>query len=339
MSLPLEPPLAPQLARGKDALPDGEGWSFEPKYDGFRAIAFVDGAEVRILSRGGKPLERYFPELRFPPGRYVIDGEIVIDAASGSAESEDFDALSQRIHPAASRIERLSVETPARYIAFDLLADGDEVLMEQPFGERRAALEAKFGVAPGSATSADDGPITGAWATGTTTSITPTVRTAAEAERWLTGRGEGVVAKELAAPYLPGARKGMLKIKRVRTADCVLAGWRPGKEPGTVGSLMLALYDDAGALRVVGHTSGLKAKEKRELVDTLKPYETGEQGSADPSRWRPDEELAWVALRPELVIEVSYDQVSAGRIRHGAKLLRWRDDKAPAECTIDQLEQ
>jgi ATP-dependent DNA ligase len=339
MSLPLEPPLAPQLARGKVALPTEDGWSFEPKYDGFRAIAFVDGAEVRLLSRGGKPLERYFPELSFPEGRYVLDGEIVIDAASGAAENEDFDALSNRIHPAASRIERLSVETPARYIAFDLLANGDESLLERPFAERRAALEARFGIQPGSATSTDGGPITGTWAVGSTASITPAVRTAAEAEQWLTGRGEGVVAKELDAPYLPGARKGMLKIKRQRTADCVIAGWRPGKEPGTVGSLMLGVFDEHGTLRVVGHTSGLKSKEKRELVDTLKPYETGEQGSADPSRWRPDEELAWVALRPELVIEVSYDQVSAGRIRHGAKLLRWRDDKPAAECTIDQLDQ
>ncbi len=337
MSLPLQPPLAPQLARGKSALPTDDGWSFEPKYDGFRAIAFVDGTSVHLLSRGGKPLERYFPELTFPEGRYVLDGEIVIDAASGAAESEDFDALSQRIHPAASRIERLSVETPARYIAFDLLADGDASLLDAPFEARRAALEAKFGVAPGSATSADDGPITGTWAEGTTASLTPTVRTAAEAEPWLAGRGEGVVAKELAAPYLPGQRKGFLKIKRLRTTDCVVAGWRPGKEPGTVGSLMLGLYD-GDQLRVVGHTSGLKAKEKRELVETLKPYETGEQGSADPSRWRPDEELAWVALRPQLVVEVSYDQVSAGRIRHGAKLLRWRDDKPAEACTIDQLE-
>ncbi|MEH3053243.1 MAG: ATP-dependent DNA ligase [Patulibacter minatonensis] len=338
MTLPLESPIAPQLARGKTALPEGEGWSYEPKYDGFRAIAFVDGTGVHLLSRGGKPLERYFPELSFPEGRYVLDGEIVIDAASGAAEQEDFDALSQRIHPAASRIERLSVETPARYIAFDLLADGDDVLLEQPFEARRAALEARFGIEPGTAADADDGPIQGTWAPGTTASITPIVRTAAEAQRWLTGRGEGVIAKELGAPYLPGSRKGMLKIKRQRTADCVLAGYRHGKEAGTIGSLMLGLYDEAGELRVVGHTSGLKAKEKRDLVEVLRPYETGESGSADPSRWRPEEELAWVALRPELVLEVGYDQVTSGRIRHGAKLLRWRDDKAPAECTTDQLD-
>lgn len=339
MTLPLNPPLAPQLARGRAALPTDDGWSFEPKLDGFRAIAFVDGTEVRLLSRGGKELQRYFPEVTFPEGRYVLDGELVIDAASGAAESEDFNALSARIHPAASRIERLSVETPARYVAFDLLASGDDLLIERPFAERRAALEARFGVEPGSVTDSDGGPVTGTWATGTSVSLTPAVATAAEAEQWLTGRGEGVVAKDLASPYLPGERKAMLKIKRLRTLDAVIAGYRHGKEEGTIGSLMLGVYTPEGELRVVGHTSGLKAKEKRELVETLRPYETGESGSADPSRWRPDEELSWVALRPELVIEVSFDQVSAGRIRHGAKLLRWRDDKAPAECTVDQLDQ
>jgi ATP-dependent DNA ligase len=287
MTLPLQPPLQPQLARGKTELPDGEGWAFEPKYDGFRAIAFVDGDEVRLMSRGGKQLERYFPELTFPAGRYVVDGEIVIDAASGAAEAEDFDALSNRIHPAASRIEMLSQTTPARYIAFDLLALDDDVWMERPFSERRAQLE-RF--------------VTPEWVAGTTASLTPSVGTAAEADQWLNG-------------------------------------WRPGKEEGTVGSLMLGLYNPDGELHVVGHTSGLKAKEKRELVTTLAPYETGERGSADPSRWRSSEELQWVALRPELVIEVSFDQVSAGRIRHGAKLLRWRDDKPPAECTVDQLDQ
>lgn len=361
MALPLSPPLPPQLARGKDALPDGEGWSYEPKWDGFRAIAFVDAPAaagpvavrdsgageddgtpvIQLLSRGGKELARYFPEIVMPAGRYVLDGELIIDAASGAAEAEDFDALSQRIHPAASRIEKLSVETPARFVAFDLLALEDLSLMELPFAERREALERLFGV-DGEAEQAADPhgpPITGSWAVGTTVSLTPAVRSAEQAQPWLHGRGEGVVAKELTAPYLPGARKGMVKVKRLRTIDAVVAGWRPGKEEGTVGSLMLGLYDAAGELHVVGHTSGFKAKEKRELVQTLAPYETGERGSADPSRWRPAEELEWVALRPELVVEVSFDQVTNGRIRHGTKLKRWREDKAPADCTIDQLEQ
>lgn len=252
----------------------------------------------------------------------MLDGEIIIDAASGAPEAEDFDALSQRIHPAATRIERLAAETPARYVAFDLLALDDHALLGLPFGARRRGLEAL---------------LTADWAAGTTLSLTPSVDTPAAAEQWLTA-AEGVIAKDTGAPYLPGERKGMVKVKRLRTIDCVIAGWRPGKEAGTVGSLMLGVYDAAGELQVIGHTSGLKAKEKRELVNTLAPYGTGERGTAEPSRWRSAQELEWVALRPELVVEVSFDQVSGGRIRHGAKLLRWRDDKSPTDCTLEQLD-
>ncbi len=168
--------------------------------------------------------------------------------------------------------------------------------------------------------------------------LTPSTRDPAEAQPWLRG-AEGVVAKELDAPYRPGERTGMVKIKRVRTIDAVVMGWRPGKEPGTVGSLILGLHDEAGALREVGHTSGFRAAEKRALVDRLAPYETGERGSAEPSRWRPDHELAWIELRPELVVEVTFDHVSSGRIRHGTKLKRWREDKPARECTIDQLDR
>lgn len=313
MALPLNPPVTPQLARSRATLPDGDGWAYEPKWDGFRALAFVDGERLALQSRGGRPLERYFPELRFPPGRYVLDGEIVIDGENGL---QDFDALSNRIHPAASRIALLSEQTPAHFLAFDLLARDDASLMKLPFAERRAALEA-FPFAP---------PV----------SLTPCVRSAEEARRWLHS-AEGVIAKELAAPYRPGAREGMAKIKRVRTIDAVVIGWRPGKEERTVGSLILGLYDGDGELRTVGHTSGLKASERRELVDRLAPFATGEHGSADPSRWKNDKELEWVALRPELVIEISFDHVSGRRIRHGAKLLRWRDDKPAAECSIEQL--
>jgi len=312
VALPLSPPLSPQLARSRAALPDGGGWAFEPKFDGFRALAFVDGGETYLQSRGGRQLNRYFPELRFPPGRYVVDGEIVIDGPDGL---QDFDALSNRIHPAASRVALLAEATPARFIAFDLLAVDDAVLLEQPFAARRAALEALD--APG-------------------LERTPLVRAAAEAEPWL-ARGEGVVAKELDAPYRPGERKGMAKIKRVRTIDAVVVGWRPGKEDGTVGSLILGLYDADGRLRVVGHTSGLRAAEKRALVARLAPYETGERGRGDPSRWKNEKELEWIALRPELVVEISFDHVSGDRIRHGSKLRRWRDDKAPADCRLEQL--
>lgn len=319
MALPLGPPLSPQLARSRSSLPSGDEWAYEPKFDGFRAIAFVEGDEVRIQSRGGRPLERYFPELSFPPGRYVVDGEIVIEGEDGQ---QDFDLLSQRIHPAASRIEKLSVETPARYIAFDLLADDEAKLLDRPFRERRAALEALSSELSGSGAGVLE--------------LTTLVHTPEEAEGWLRS-AEGVVAKELEAPYRPGERAGMAKIKRVRTIDAVVTGWRPGKEPFTVGSLILALYDEQDQLRVVGHTSSLRAAERRALVDRLRPYETGERGSADPSRWKNDKDLEWVALRPELVVEISFDHVSGRRIRHGAKLKRWREDKPPADCRIAQL--
>jgi ATP-dependent DNA ligase len=313
MSLPLQPPLPPQLARSRSSLPEGDGWAFEPKWDGFRALAFVDGDEVELRSRNDRPLTRYFPEVRFPPGRYVLDGELVVRDARGR---EDFDALGQRIHPAASRIARLSEETPAVFVAFDLLASGDETLVDLPYAERRAALEA-FVTAP--------------------IELTPMVRSAAEAETWL-HTAEGVMAKELDAPYRSGERVGMTKIKRVRTIDTVVMGWRPGKAEGTVGALILGLYEPDGRLREVGHSSGFTAKEKRELVETLRPYESGERGSAAPSRWTQGRDLEWVALRPELVVEITFDHTSAGRIRHGAKVQRWRDDKPPSACTVDQLD-
>ena len=313
MALPLTPPLWPQLARSAKELPVGEQWCYEPKYDGFRAIAFVDDGAVTLQSRGGKPLHRYFPELLFPPGRYVLDGEIVIDSSDGG---EDFDALSQRIHPAQSRIERLASETPARYIAFDLLAHDDLALLDEPLSERRPGLRELV--------------------EGTAVAVTPSTRVPDEAEPWLRS-GEGVVAKDMRAPYSPGERKGMFKIKRVRTIDAVVTGYRPGKEPDTVGSLILGLYDKGGKLHIVGHSSGLRASEKRALVETLKPYETGQRGHGDPSRWKSERELEWIELRPELVVEVTFDHQSGGRIRHGTKILRWRDDKPPRECALEQM--
>jgi ATP-dependent DNA ligase len=313
LALPIEPPIEPQLARSRPELPAGEQWSYEPKYDGFRAIAFVDGDKLVLQSRSGKPLGRYFPELSFPPGRYVLDGEIVIDADDGG---QDFDALQQRIHPAASRIEMLSRETPSRYVAFDLLARDDQAMLEAPFEERRAALESLL----------PDGQV----------AVTPLTRAREQAEPWLRS-GEGVVAKDVAAPYRPGQRTGMVKVKRVRTIDAVVAGYRPGKEPDTVGSLILGLYDDGGRLHVVGHSSGLRAAEKRALVQKLEPYETGNRGHGDPSRWKNEKDLEWIELRPELVVEVTFDHTSGGRIRHGTKILRWREDKPPLECKLEQM--
>jgi ATP-dependent DNA ligase len=319
VTLPLAPPVKPQLALSRKELPVGDDYVYEIKLDGFRCLAFVDGEDVFLQSRSAKPLGRYFPELVLPPGRYVLDGEIVVRGEDGH---EDFDALGQRIHPAASRIERLSVETPAVYVVFDLLAREDESLLERPLSERRAALQELL----------MDGMFAGA-----PVELMETVATEQEAQRWLE-HAEGAIAKELSAPYRPGERKGTFKVKRVRTIDVVLVGWRPGKEPDTVGALILGLYDGP-ELRVVGHCSGLTAAEKRRLVGFLAPYESGERGSADPSRWSSGKDLEWVGLRPELVIEIDFDHVSAGRIRHGAKLRRWRKDKEPLQCTYDQLRQ
>jgi ATP-dependent DNA ligase len=317
VTLPLTPPIKPQLALSRKELPDGADYCYEIKLDGFRCLAFVDDTEIFLQSRNGRPLGRYFPELSLPGGRYVLDGEIVVRGADGR---EDFDALGQRIHPAASRVERLAAETPAVYVAFDLLASDGQALLERPFSERRAALESllaeeRFRAAP--------------------VELMRTVASREDAQPWLQ-RAEGAIAKERSAPYRPGERKGMVKVKRLRTIDAVVAGWRPGKEPQTVGALILGLYD-GDELRVVGHCSGLSSSEKRRLVGFLAPYETGERGSADPSRWSAGKELEWISLRPELVVEIDFDHVSAGRIRHGAKLRRWREDKDPRECTFAQL--
>jgi ATP-dependent DNA ligase len=317
MTLPLTPPIKPQLALSRKELPTGDEWVYEVKLDGFRCLAFVDGDEIFLQSRNGKPLGRYFPELAFPHGRHVLDGEIVVRDSDGR---EDFDALGQRIHPAASRIELLAGETPAVFVAFDLLAHDDETLLELEFSERRGALEQllgddAFGQAP--------------------IELMQMATTADDASVWLE-HAEGAIAKQRSAAYLPGERKGMVKVKRVRTIDAVVVGWRPGKEPDTVGALILGLYDGPD-LRVVGHCSGLTAAAKRQLVKTLAPYESGERGSADPSRWSAGKDLEWVGLRPELVVEIDFDHVSAQRIRHGAKLRRWREDKAPSECTFEQL--
>ncbi|MDQ2894515.1 MAG: ATP-dependent DNA ligase [Actinomycetota bacterium] len=313
MALPLTPPVQPQLARSAKELPEGEQWSYEPKFDGFRALAFVDGGDVVLQSRGSKPLGRYFPELSFPAGRYVIDGEIIIDAADGQ---QDFGALQQRIHPAASRIAMLAEQTPARYVAFDVLAIEDESLLALPYAQRRERLQELTAIGIG---------------------LTPVTLDPNETEPWF-DHGEGVVAKDREAPYRPGKRAGMVKIKRVRTIDAVVVGYRPGKEEGTVGSLILGLYDPDGKLHVVGHSSGLRAAEKRALVDRLAPYETGTRGHGDPSRWKSEKELEWIELRPELVVEITFDHASDGRIRHGTRILRWREDKPPAQCALSQMQ-
>jgi ATP-dependent DNA ligase len=314
VTLPLSPPIKPQLALTRKELPRGEEWAYDPKLDGFRAIVFVDGDEAYIQSRGGKALARYFPELSFASGRYILDGELVIRDAEGNVE---FDAMQERIHPAESRIKLLSKEIPVSYIVFDLLAEGDESLLEAPLRERRERLDALAEQAG--------------------LELTPLTPDPAQAEEWLRST-EGTMAKQLDAPYIPGKRKGMAKVKRERTIDCVVMGWRPGKEEGTVGSLILGLYD-GDELRSVGHISGFSAEAKRGMRTLLAPLETGKSGTAEPSRWTGGRDLEWVALRPELVIEVGYDHAAAGRIRHGARFHRFRDDKEPRECRFEDLDE
>jgi ATP-dependent DNA ligase len=317
VSLPLSPPIKPQLAKSARELPAGDDWCYEPKWDGFRTIVFRDGDDVHLQSRNGKPMNRYFPDvveqaLALPAQRYVIDGEMVVTVDG----IQEFDLLSQRIHPAASRVERLAKETPAALVAFDLLAEGDETLVELPYTERRKRLAALV---------AD--PV----------ELTPSTDDADAAAQWLAGTGEGVIAKQSNEPYRPGERVGMVKVKRVRTADAVVAAFRFGKEPDTVGSLILGMYGDGDELQIVGHTSGFTAKQKRELLELLEPYRTGERGSGEASRWKSDEELVWEGLRPELVCEIAFDHITGRRIRHGAKFLRWRTDKDPQECLTSQL--
>jgi ATP-dependent DNA ligase len=317
VTLPLKPPVQPQLARTAKDLPEGDDWRYEPKWDGFRTIVFRDGDEIYLQSRNGKPMNRYFPDVveqvaKLPAQRLVLDGEITVTVDG----VQEFDLLSQRIHPAASRVEMLSRETPAEFVAFDLLAEDGEKLLGLPYEERRERLKAVV-----------KKPIV----------LTPMTAKRGQATKWLAGSGEGVIAKQADAPYSPGERTGMAKIKRVRTADAVVAAFRFGKEEGTVGSLILGMYDDADELRVVGHTSSFRAKQKRELLEFLEPYRTHERGSGEPSRWKSDEELVWEGLRPELVCEVQFDHITGNRIRHGAKFQRWRTDKEPRECLMAQL--
>lgn len=320
----------PQLAKTAAALPDGSEWAFEPKWDGYRATVYATSQSEgsQIYSRSGKELNRYFPELQLPQIDAIIDCELIvcpgfstIPSPEDAVQHHSFEVLNQRIHPAQSRIDRLSLETPAYFAAFDLLQLNGEDISQQPFSERRKELEklAATGALPEAS-----------WF------VTPLVGSASQAEEWLQ-QIEGVVAKNIQLPYLWGKRHGMLKIKRKRTLDCVVAGYREGKTPQTIGSLILALYD-GGELRVVGHTSALKGKEKAAIFQELQPYVTGVSGPEEKNRWSSGKDTSWTELKPDLVVEVAYDQASAGRIRHGASLLRWRDDKQPAECLFSDLD-
>lgn len=330
----LQPPIEPMLAKLTAAIPRDGGWLFEPKWDGFRAIAYVAPDSCYLQSRDGRPLVRYFPELEAAlparlPRPAVLDGEIVIMGPRGL----DFEALQLRLHPAASRVAKLAAETPAAFVAFDLLADGEQDLRQAPFAARRARLEALLA----GATS----PL----------HITPATADPDVAQDWFErfeGAGfDGVIAKRLDGVYQPGVR-AMAKIKHLRTADCVVGGfrWLKGEEGRSVGSLLLGLYDDDGVLHFAGHTSSFSAAEKRALVETLAPYRTGDEADGfgagrtpgGQSRWTQGKDQAWERLRPELVCEVTFDYLQGPRFRHAAAFKRWRPDKPPAACTFDQLE-
>jgi ATP-dependent DNA ligase len=313
-------------AQSAPALPDGPGWWFEPKWDGFRCLAFRDGDQVVLQAKSGKPLGRYFPEVvallaALPATSFVLDGELLV--AQGGRFS--FEALQMRLHPAESRIRRLAKETPAALALFDMLLTPDgQDLRPRPLSERHAALAAfhkKFG--------------------GPQLTLTPGTDDRDQAQSWLdSGTLEGIVAKRLDGPYLEGER-AMIKVKRRRTADCVVGGFRYGRDSKLVGSLLLGLYDGAGLLNHVGFCSGLPVAGKPALTKRLEALAggTGFTGDAPggPSRWSDERSAQWTPLRPELVVEVSFDHVSERRFRHGTKLLRFRPDKAPSQCTLDQI--
>lgn len=334
MDLPVNPPIAPMLSKVQEEIPSGDGWLYEPKWDGFRAIAFRDGDELHISSRDEKPLERYFPEL-VPalkgalPERCVVDGEVVVTRGG----ELDFDSLQLRIHPARSRIEKLSVEIPASFIAFDLLALGNDDLMSEPMTARRKRLEDVL--PPPSAT------IPGQR---TEVMLTPQTDDSEVAQRWFQDFEafglDGLIAKRHDLTYRPGERS-MIKIKHRRTADCVVGGYRLSKTGDGIGSLLLGLYDGP-VLQYVGHTSSFKAPVRRALLAQLKELEGhesfgGGRSPGGPSRWVGAQAATWVPVKPVLVCEVAYDKMQQERFRHASTFLRWRDDKKPTECTFDQL--
>jgi ATP-dependent DNA ligase len=327
-------PLPPMEALTADDVPQPDtdlAWQYEPKWDGFRCIAFRDGDTVRLQSKSGQPLERYFPEVverlrAVKSTRFVIDGELVVPV--GRALS--FDDLLQRIHPAESRIRRLATERPAWLIVFDLLAEGERVFLEEPLETRRKALDAFMSRAG----TAGEGLL-----------LSPADTDIKVAKKWLAapaGALDGVVAKRLGIPYMSGERKGMIKVKKRRTADCVVGGFRYGSKTKIVGSLLLGLYDDAGVLHHIGFTSSLSAAERKALTPKLEKLAGGSgftgRAPGGPSRWSTERSGEWVALKPTLVVEVSFDHFSQGRFRHGTRFRRWRPDKSPKQCTMDQVQ-
>jgi ATP-dependent DNA ligase len=322
----------PMEMRAVAHVPEGPQWQYEPKWDGFRCLAFRDGREVTLQSKAGQPLARYFPEVvdvlaRVTQRRFVLDGELVVPLAGALS----FDALQQRIHPAASRVAMLAKRTPAWYLAFDLLSEDGDDLIALPLHERRQRLE-RFA----------------AMFDQNTLRLSPATRDRAVVDEWFARVGgalDGVIAKLADAPYASGTRDAAVKVKRMRTADCVVGGYRYAKgSTSQIGSLLLGLYDDAGALDYIGFCSAFSTEDRKALHERLRPHEgepgfTGGAPGDAPSRWSrdPERERSYVKLRHDLVLEVAFDQVTGGRIRHGTKPIRWRLDKAPRQCTLDQL--
>jgi ATP-dependent DNA ligase len=333
VTLPLKYSYPPMEALAVAELPAGPEWQYEPKWDGFRCIAFRDGARVELRSKAGRSLSRYFPEIvdalaALSPGKFVIDGELVVPAG----KSLSFDALLQRIHPAASRVMRLATETPAMYIVFDILVDDrGKSLVGETLAERRPVLQAFAARFFGA--SAD------------VVKLSPCTDSLRIARGWLAGRAglDGVVAKRVDLPYESGTRNGMQKVKRIRTADCVVGGFRYASKGHAVGSLLLGLYDDEGLLNHIGFTSSFTAAERKSLLSRVEkliqpPGFTG-QKPGGPSRWSTARSAEWEPLAPKLVVEVTYDHFSGDRFRHGTKFIRWRPDKAPRQCTMEQVSQ
>jgi ATP-dependent DNA ligase len=331
MALPLSRTYAPMEALLVDALPTGRAWQYEPKWDGFRCLAFRDGARIDIRSKAGKPLARYFPDVvaslqALKAKRFVLDGEIVIP----HGRSLSFDELLLRIHPAQSRVTKLAAEHPAALVVFDLLVDArGKSLVKEPLAARRAALEQFV-----EASVPDE----------TAVILSPVTRRRPTVDKWLRSIGgglDGIIAKRIDAPYASGERSAMQKVKAMRTADCVVGGFRYASKARVVGSLLLGLYDDEGLLHHVGFTSNIPRDEKAALTKRLEklvkaPGFTG-QAPGGPSRWSTERTAQWKPLRPELVVEVRFDHFTGGRFRHGAKLLRWRPDKSPRQCTMEQV--
>lgn len=344
MTLPFGPPLKPMLAKVKEEIPTGDGWIYEPKWDGFRAVVFRDDDQIYIASRNDRPLGRYFPEieellLAELPARCIVDGEIILPSPNGL----EFDVLQLRLHPAASRTKKLSEETPASFVVFDVMAHGDEDLRDVALHQRIHKLNELFDK---SRPSVAREPAT---AQGPQLFLTPCTKDAGVAADWFDDLEkvglDGIIAKRLDLNYAPGERV-MVKVKHRRTADCVVGGYRPHKHGG-VGSLLLGLYDE-GNLRYIGHTSSFNAAGRKELLELLEPMrDDGSSGFGGPedwgpggaSRWSAGKDVEWVSVEPKLVVEVSYDYMQSGyRFRHAATLIRFRDDKRPEECTFDQVE-